>query len=76
MKLADAKQVSLTVLVDEGLGRRRLATKAEIEEYIAKYFDSTVIDIPEAKEWDFTIPSPIGDFILTTVPERHIKYVL
>jgi hypothetical protein len=73
MKLVDAKQVTLTVLVDEGMGRRRLATKAEIEEYIAKYFDNTVIDIPEAKEWDFRIPSPIGDFILTTVPERHIR---
>lgn len=75
MKLVDAKQVSLTVLVDEGMGRKRLATKGEIEQYIAQYFDNTVIDIPEAKEWDFTIPTPIGDMILTTVPERHIRAV-
>ena len=75
MKLLDAKQVSLTVLVDEGMGRKRLATKSEIELYIARYFDNTVIDIPEAKEWDFTVPTPIGDMILTTVPEKHIDAV-
>jgi hypothetical protein len=69
MKLTAAKVHTLYVFVQNESGRR-LATKKEIEKYIAPYFDNTIIDLPNARHWDFTIPSDIGEFILSNKPYR------
>lgn len=69
MKLTEAKIHTLYVFV-QNEGGRRLATKKEIEKYIAPYFDNTIIDLPKANHWEFTIPSEIGQLILSNKPTR------
>ena len=69
MKLTEAQVHKLYVFLQNKAGRR-LASKKEIERYIAPYFDNTIIDFPKARHWEFTIPSDIGEFVLSNKPHR------